>query len=243
MEWTRSNTVATPQFSMGSVLSRSFFTLMKNPVVFFGLTLATVVALFLIVALGEKVPAVAGLLGFANLALMLALQGATAYAVYQVLRGGKASIFSAISRGMARAGVLLVAAILMWLGLSLGLAFFILPGIILFCLWSVTIPACVVEKLGPLASMRRSRELTKGHRLAIFGLLLILLFIFIAIILGLGLIMHLQPDSGPSAFSFILPIAFLFLHSFANVMISIIYYDLRSVKDGVSLDKLANVFD
>src|SRR5258708_17090641 len=52
---------------------------------------------------------------------------------------------------------------------------FIVPGLILYMMWSVATPACVVERLGPFRSMARSRALTKGHRWKIFGLLLLTL--------------------------------------------------------------------
>jgi hypothetical protein len=40
-------------------------------------------------------------------------------------------------------------------------------------LWCLAIPVAVVEGCGPIASLRRSMQLTKGHRLRIFGLWLL----------------------------------------------------------------------
>jgi hypothetical protein len=45
----------------------------------------------------------------------------------------------------------------------------------LMTIWFVAIPACVIERLGVLQSLRRSRMLTKGKRWQIFGIFLLLL--------------------------------------------------------------------
>jgi MFS family permease len=44
----------------------------------------------------------------------------------------------------------------------------------LFTMWFVATPACVVERLGPFDSMARSSQLTKGHRGKVFGLFIVL---------------------------------------------------------------------
>src|SRR5215475_5262435 len=36
-------------------------------------------------------------------------------------------------------------------------------------MWFVAVPACVEERLGPWTSLRRSRDLTKGHRWKLCG--------------------------------------------------------------------------
>jgi hypothetical protein len=53
----------------------------------------------------------------------------------------------------------------------LGLIAFVARGLITFTACFVAIPACVVEERGVSASMRRSMELTAGHRWKIFGLM------------------------------------------------------------------------
>src|SRR5262249_35243801 len=68
-------------------------------------------------------------------------------------------------------GFAFVAYLLLWLGFSL----LIIPGLILYTMWFVALPACVVERLGPWSSLRRSRELTKGHSWKLFGLALLLI--------------------------------------------------------------------
>src|SRR5262247_418116 len=56
-----------------------------------------------------------------------------------------------------------------------GLILLMIPGLILYAMWFVAVPACVVERLGPWTSLRRSRDLTKGHRWKLCGLTLLLI--------------------------------------------------------------------
>src|SRR5262249_10224520 len=58
---------------------------------------------------------------------------------------------------------------------NVGLILVIIPGLILYAMWFVAVPACVIERLGPWTSLRRSRQLTTGHRSKLFGLALLLI--------------------------------------------------------------------
>ena len=71
--------------------------------------------------------------------------------------------------------------LLMMIGLLL-----VIPALILYVMWFVAIPVCVVEQLGPFRSLGRSRQLTKGHRWKILGLLLVILIpaLIVGAILG-----------------------------------------------------------
>lgn len=65
---------------------------------------------------------------------------------------------------------LFAAALLVALGIALGFMLLVIPGLILMVAWSVTTPALVVERLGPVEAIGRSRELTRDYRWPIFGL-------------------------------------------------------------------------
>lgn len=68
---------------------------------------------------------------------------------------------------------LFAASLLVALGIGLGMMLLLVPGLILMVSWSVTTPALVVERLGPVEAIGRSRELTRDYRWPIFGLYLI----------------------------------------------------------------------
>ncbi len=61
----------------------------------------------------------------------------------------------------------------------------LVPGLIVWCVYAVAVPVCVVESLGLRASMTRSSFLTKGNRWRIFG---VFALIFIASIVIGGMV-------------------------------------------------------
>ena len=52
---------------------------------------------------------------------------------------------------------------------SIGLAVFLLPGVIAFLVLALAAPVAVMERSGLQASLRRSAQLTRGHRGRILG--------------------------------------------------------------------------
>src|SRR5690348_8346723 len=91
------------------------------------------------------------------------------YGTVQALRGRKVAIGECLSQGFKRLGVALGVAILTWIGYFLGFLLLVVPGIILLLVWSVAVPAAVVERTGVSASFGRSRALTRDRRWRIFG--------------------------------------------------------------------------
>ena len=136
-------------------------------------------------------------------------QGVLLTGAFQRLRGEPLRVGAALRRALARLLPLIVLSILVslamiavglacialiWvLGLVLGglaalLSFFtIVPIFMLSVMWSVVVPACLVEELGPIASMARSADLTKGYRWRMLGLIA-------ALLLALG---HLGGQADP----------------------------------------------
>jgi|KBSSwiStaDraftv2_1062776.scaffolds.fasta_scaffold35534_3 hypothetical protein len=76
----------------------------------------------------------------------------------------------AIQVGLKRCLPVFAASILFGLGVALGAVLLIVPGIILGIMWSVTLPA-IVERGEVFAGFGHSRNLTRGNRWRIFGLL------------------------------------------------------------------------
>ena len=245
-------------FSVGTVLSRTFSTLFKHPFVFIGLCVLAQFPVFIVrLAAGEAIAMIAPIMVSV---LGLIIQGAVAYGVYEVLRGNAAQFGSSLSRGMARIislifGGLLVGAcfVLILLVGIIGIIGLLASGIImslvvalpmillmifLWCKWVVFIPICVVERLGPIASLSRSSELTYSCRLKIFVLSLLGFTILSVVMTVTAILVVIHP-----IFSIVELLVDAVPLAFFNVMTAVIYYELRSVKEGVSIDSLANVFD
>ena len=133
-----------------------------------------------------------------------------------------------------------------------GILLLVVPGLILLVVWSVAIPALVGEHRGIPSALRRSRDLTKGVRWQIFGLILFIIVFSV----GSGLVMErlaipfgIDPDTldgwhavpfGFSVFRMVLSIP---LDSFASMLSVSLYVELRMWKDGLSADRLAEVFE
>jgi len=234
----------TPEFSIGSILSRTISTLLQKPLLFFGLAAIVSVPSTMIDSLTVESSAGSAAYMYFNLFLSQVLQGMTAYAVFLALRDEDGSFGEILSHGLARLFALMAVALLSGLCILMGLILLIIPGIIVACVLAVTAQACVVEQLGALDSMNRSAALTKGYRLQIFGLYVVVGIIFFAIAFILAFVFNLVFPGDGSVIGLVLGgIGNVIAVAFDAVMCGIIYYDLRAVKEGVTLDSLANIFD
>jgi hypothetical protein len=113
-------------------------------------------------------------------------QATVFYCAFQDMRRRPFGLADGLQVGLDRLfpllGFSLVAGLtLVGLGIAAGILFMVpglryasplilIPGVMLLMMWSVGMPVCVVERLGPFGSLARSRELTKGHRWKILGL-------------------------------------------------------------------------
>src|SRR5262245_49429635 len=90
----------------------------------------------------------------------------------------------------------------------------------------VVVPAFVIERLGVLGSMRRSRDLTKGRRGKIFR-------IYILVLIASGLLSWIFGDF----------VATTVATAFSAVMVSVVYHRLRAEKEGVTMDDIEEELD
>jgi hypothetical protein len=201
---------------------------------------------------------------FQNLGLSLVLflllvvlstvaQAVVLYGAFQVMRGQPINLVESAKIGLRRFFPIVGLAISLVVALMLATILLIVPGVILYLMWFVATPACVVEQLGPFASMGRSRELTRGHRWKILGMLL-LLFIP-AIIVGAiiaAVVFSLVGVDGIVAVSGVLSttvaqVAGLVWNAiwtaFFAILVVVAYHDLRVAKEGIDTDQIAAVFE
>ena len=240
------------EFRVGSIFSRSWSVYVANFLVF---TLVALVISLPNLLSGEGETA-AGVVR--NIAVFIFWMIANTvgmavilYAAFQAMRGRPVVIGDAIGRGLSRFWPIVGLAILQWIGIMIGFLLFVIPGIMLFVRWSAALPACVVEGLGPLASMRRSAQLTKGHRWKIFGIF-ILISIGAAILLAIigGIVFALVGTFSVAGLSrgfglgTLLWLVITAIYTAYNNVVSVmIYHDLRVTKEGVDTEQIASVFD
>jgi hypothetical protein len=118
------------------------------------------------------------------------LQGALIEAVRDV-RDGRAdlSVRETLERVLPRFNRIAVAGILAGLGIAVGLALLIVPGLILLTIWVMVIPAVVLEDRGVVESFGRSRELVRGSGWNVFGVIVLTILLLIGIQTALSIVL------------------------------------------------------
>jgi hypothetical protein len=110
----------------------------------------------------------------------------------------------------------------------IGFLFFVIPGIILALMWSVSMPALVVEDKGVFESMSRSSQLTKSNRMRILGIVLVVLLIYIVIAIVAALLTAAVPILGIVALIAIGVLAYPYI----AIISAVLYYRLVELKEG-----------
>jgi hypothetical protein len=217
------------------------------PMIIWGVTLAT----------GDmnlaKIQAFDKYAGVAVMLLNIFVAAAITYGVVMELQGQHAGIGASFATGLARFFPVLGVAILSALAIGAGFLLLIIPGIIVYCMLYVSTPAAVLERNGITGALGRSRDLTRGHKLEIFGLL----FIVGLINVGLAYVaQELIVKGGDIETLSVLAVEGLirraiYVHLALNIIVSslggvmqaVAYYYLRSEKEGTSANELGRIFD
>jgi hypothetical protein len=233
-------------FRAGRVLSRSFSVWLANFVPFSILALVCNAPVLAYGALAEPVAAPedslepsAMLMNLLGVALQQLVAGATAFGVFQALRGQKASIGQAVGVGLRRLFPVLGVALACGLLVLLGLYLLVVPGIVLLCVLYVAVPVAIIERQGVGRSLTRSAELTRGARLAVFWVFLWITVGMLAVVAVM--IQLLGFEAGE--FNWPINVAFILFMSFGAVTQTVAYHDLRMAKEGTGIEDLAKVFD
>lgn len=103
----------------------------------------------------------------------LATGAVTRYAS-EAIEKGRADLSDSVSYTASRLITLLVAGIITGILVAIGLILFIVPGIILFLMFSVVVPTIVIERQGVFMSLGRSRQLMGRRWLKAFALFILL---------------------------------------------------------------------
>lgn len=245
-------------FSVGGVISESMAILFKNLIpfmvvsflVYLPLTLWSFVQ-FDIFDQGSQ------WILFVTLALSALLSffliAALTYGVFQQMRGQPAPLGDCISAGFQRLFPVFGVALVTGLLTGLGYVLFIVPGVILMCMWWVAAPVAVVEGKGIGESMSRSAELTKGSRGAVFGIVFLLgllsgVAVFV-ITLALPATHEAVIENGEivinsNAFSIMVTqVVSAFFSAWGACAAAVGYHDLRATKENVDIQSIAAVFD
>jgi hypothetical protein len=235
-------------FELGTILSEVFATYFGNFVPFVLVAGIALLPMFLLSATMTRFrspqQAVMVLLAVV-LAAVIGQQvatGAVTFGVLQEMRRREASIADCLGQALAVLLPILGVALLAGLATAVGFVFCFVPGVILTAMFAVAVPVAVEERPGVVDALRRSAELTTGFRWQVFGVMALLGVLQLGVRFLLGLIPAVVPAAAP--------LVKLLSGGFQAVgtgisatAAAVMYYRLRSVKEGIDVHEIVSVFD
>jgi hypothetical protein len=189
---------------------------------------------------------------FLTIVLGMLSQAIVLYGAFQDMRGRPVSLADCLKVGLHRFFPIVGLALSEGVAVMLASMLLIVPGMILYMMWFVATPVCVVEQLGPFRSLGRSRELTKGHRWKLFGLMLVILIPALIVGAILGVVIAVLGTGGFLSMSTALatPLGQVVnliwsaaWSAFYAVMVVVTYHDLRVAREGIDTEQIAAVFE
>lgn len=227
---------------IGSVFANTFQIFGKAPLVFllFGVVaqLPTILVLLINEPTSPKFTALSAVVLVVNLLILFLIQTAMTYIAVRLSDNQPAPLGEALQLGVRRYLPMLGTTILILLAIYGGIILLIVPGIIFSLMFSVAVPVCAVEALGPVASMKRSAALTKYTRWRILG---IYVLFFVPLIVISVLITFVLMRNGHLVAGQWLNVAVqLFWVPIATIFAAAIYIALRRLKENVGV---AHIFD
>jgi len=141
--------------------------------------------------------------------------------------------------------------LLYYLAVFLGSILLIVPGMMMGVAWCVAGPALIAERSGITTVFGRSAELTRHHRWSIFGLAVVIFIGILIIEAVLGAIGLARGFNFAAASAAVLsPAAIIgagvvsgLITAIGTTVLAALYAELRELKQGLSGESLADVFD
>ncbi|MBB5745799.1 hypothetical protein [Brevundimonas variabilis] len=250
-------TSGTGRFDLGRVMERTFTVIGRNIVTFL---LAAVIL--------TGIPSVITVIGqggmpfptsrqgwlilatgwFLSLLGAYLLQAAIVHVTVNALNNRTVTLRTALGIAIGKMLPLLGLGLLVFLATMLGMVLLIIPGIIVAVMLCVAGPVLVMEKRSILESFGRSRALTKGFRWPIFGLFVIYMVVATAIsgtVTGVSVATGgaMDGSANPVVTLIFTPLIAVVQAIIGSAGIAALYYELRTAKEGVGTDELAELFD
>jgi hypothetical protein len=237
-------------FRIGNVVSQTSSVLSRNFLPFFIIVavaqLPTIVVSEFIIQPATAPEQILQSLPPLGLVLVLAVilgtlsQAMVVYGAFQDMRDHPVSLGETVQVGFSRFFPLLGMSIVAGFAAIFAAILLVFPAFILLAMWFVAAPVCVVEQLGPLKSLGRSQQLTRGHRWPIFGLFV--LIIIISVVADSIVSLLLAAIAGK-----VLVLVWKIIWdgawgAFYAIAVVVTYHDLRGTKEGVDVHQIATGF-
>lgn len=247
--------VVAERFDIGRVIARTSGVIRRNMIVFARLALllsGLPTALLGLARMGLASSNDAVNLGLSlswllNVLISAWLQAALIHGSISDLNGGRASFGLCLRTATADILPLIGVSIATTAAVALGLIFFIVPGVALGLMLSVSTPVRVVERTGVFAALGRSGDLTRGHRWMVLGLVALFgvgLFVSQVVVSVVTAPLALLGSTGVVLqTALITPVVSAISALVGAAGIASLYFELRTVKEGVGIEALAAAFD
>jgi hypothetical protein len=253
------------RMSIARVFERGFATIKSNPATMFGIAFLFSALPGTLIAYGVEFvqqPMLDDLGAGAMIAIWIATmllamifgmitQGALVRATIAYSEGRKASFGESVMAGLVVVLPLIGLGILHSLAVAVGFMLLIVPGVMLYMMWSVAAPALVAERNSVFAAFGRSRFLTRGARWKIFALQLVIIVIYGMVSSSLGvMLIAVNGIEAAGNIGQTLPLWYLAVSAVIQTILAAIwgalqtslYVELRDWKDGPDADALADIF-
>ena len=164
-----------------------------------------------------------------SLAGMFLLQAALVKAVQDV-RDGRADLDlrATLAAASPYIGAVAIASILAGIGIAVGFALIIVPGLILLTFWSLIVPEIVIGGAGALESFGRSWRTVRGNAWQVFGTFIVVFLILVAGEVVLSAILLALPDAWRAFIADL--VAGALVTPFLAAVVTLIYYRLTAAR-------------
>jgi hypothetical protein len=165
-----------------------------------------------------------------NLFGLFLLQTALVKAVQDV-RDGRVDLGlkATVSAALPYVAPVAFASVFASIGIVIGLAVFIVPGLILLTFWSLIVPWIVIGGVGPLVSFSRSWRTVSGYAWNVFATFVLMFIIMFVIEVFLSLILLPVPITVRSFISDV--VAGTLVAPFIAAVVTLVYYRLTTVQE------------
>ena len=194
-------------------------------VISFVIYLVVAIVTALLSLAGSWVGEILGLL-FSLFAMFL-LQAALVKAVQDV-RDGRVDmdLRETVSAALPYVGPVAIAAILASIGIAIGLALIIVPGLVLLTFWSLIEPHIVIGGSGALESFGRSWRTVRGYAWNVFGTFVLVFLILIAGEIVISAILLALPSAWRNFISNV--VTGTLVAPFLAIVVTLMYYRLTA---------------
>jgi hypothetical protein len=158
---------------------------------------------------------------------MFLLQAALVKAVQDV-RDGRVDmdLRETVSAALPYVGPVAIAAILASIGIAIGLALIIVPGLVLLTFWSLIEPHIVIGGSGALESFGRSWRTVRGYAWNVFGTFVLVFLILIAGEIVISAILLVLPSAWRNFISSV--VTGTLVAPFLAIVVTLMYYRLTA---------------